>query len=316
MLRDSEDAEGEMSIETYLYRCDAYRSTTVSGIPNPLKAQPSPEVEAGNSHASVVGHTVMKSGYPGGDNPLRVVHVLLPNDIPAPTELCQIRNLIEVLFKRRDTSIDVGIVDLELTFRPVICPISPENPLVHAFEKARGVIVSILEESLASDWCLLAAFYLPHDNGKLEPAVTVLFIHGHGRTDRNWNSLSRLKWYVVRGADAASDPSDDQTHMDRWGSKPSDPITSRPEMEYAVAVDVRTTLKDIEALIGSLASDIDRANDTIEQRLLMGEAPRPRAYELLEITKTRLDEAKKERKIVNTMPHPMGESCFHLEGSF
>lgn len=87
-------------------------------------------------------------------------------------------------------------------------------------------------------------------------------------------------------------------------------------MEYAVAVDVRTTLKDIEALIGSLASDVDRANDTIEQRLLMGEAPRPRAYESLEITKTRLDEAKKEHKIVNTMPPPMAESCSYLEGPF
>lgn len=234
MLRDSEDAEGEMSIETYLYRCDACRSTTIPGIPNPLKAEPSPEVEAyinvlrggidqilkgnGISHASVVGHTVTKPGYPGGDNPLRVVHVLLPNDIPAPTELGQIRNLIEILFKRHDISIDVEIVDLELTFRPVICPISPENPLVHAFEKARGAIVSILEESPPSDWCLLSAFCLPRDNGKLEPAVTVLFIHDHGRTNHNWNSLSRLKWYVVRGADAASGPSDDQTHMDRWGT--------------------------------------------------------------------------------------------------
>lgn len=195
-----------MSIEEYLDRCDAYRSTTIPDLPYPLKIEPSPEIEATTSAlrgeideilektgiplSSVAGHTITKPGYPGRENPRHLVHVLLPNDVPIPNGLGSIRDKIQMLLRRHDISLDVEIVSLGLTFRPVLCPIPPEDLLVHVYERARGTIVVFWKKGsqVLGVWFPRFVFRTVTENSN-QPLLSLL-IHEHGQTGHSLRSAS------------------------------------------------------------------------------------------------------------------------------
>ncbi|WEW60053.1 hypothetical protein PRK78_005537 [Emydomyces testavorans] len=202
-LRDSEETDGDMTIEAYVLVMDPYRSATLQNpLPHPvfhakpnenLRQQIQPlytrmrqivSADREFEEISFALNTVTKPGYPGGDQPTQILFVNV-NDSgdgkygPLKDEL---RSLISA---SGFGNLDIEVLDPRKSFAPSLSPIDPRDPAVEKYKRCKEDLLEILREQIKRDWRMISLFRTGRQ-GKLKPAVVVMV---RPRAHHNWSGL-------------------------------------------------------------------------------------------------------------------------------
>ena len=186
-----------MTIETYLYRSDPFRATSVvTPLPYPIKASAaSNEAYAKIEPTSLVknilarhGHDQMfllqdvtKPGYPGGDVPVPTVRVPVYGEPPSDYQsFGQLKDeLRKFLVSKGLDDIHVEVFHFELAFQPSLFSIQPDDPAVGIFEAAAESILRLLHDSpVGSAWKLLSLFKIGQTEIEATPTILVTVAPG------------------------------------------------------------------------------------------------------------------------------------------
>lgn len=163
VIRGSEETEGDMTIENYLYKSDPYCSTSLPHpLPFPLMMEHAPYLEhriaplrdeirrilqrhGFPSTAGFIPYVATKPHYPGGDVLKNLLCVVLTPDGHTPSRLGAAKDeLLELLRRHGIDDMHVDIRNVGLYFRPSLFAISPHHPVVKANEQAKNQIITIL----------------------------------------------------------------------------------------------------------------------------------------------------------------------------
>ncbi|KAJ9316435.1 hypothetical protein DTO271D3_3240 [Paecilomyces variotii] len=204
-LRESDETNGWMSLERYLYRTDPYRSTTVTHpLPYPLSIEPANDaikrrisqyhthIEAILSDYGFHGpheidvNVVTKPGYPGGDQPVVALRINCWRAAVIPRVPGEARDRIYELLARNGISIDIEIVDSQNCFRPSLFAIKPDDQAVAPFEQARGRLIGVLTRELGERWSNLCLFNVGSFKEKATASIVVMVDPG---TNCDWSGL-------------------------------------------------------------------------------------------------------------------------------
>ncbi|KAJ9294415.1 hypothetical protein DTO271G3_6990 [Paecilomyces variotii] len=204
-LRESDETNGRMSLEQYLYRTDPYRSTTITHpLPYPLSIEPASDaikrrisqyhthIEAILSDHGFRGpheidvNVVTKPGYPGGDQPVLTLRINYWRDAVIPHVPGEARDRIYELLAQNGISIDIEIVDSQNCFRPSLFAIKPDDQAVAPFEQARGRLIDLLTRELGEKWRSLCLFNVGSVKEKATASIVVMVDPG---TNCDWWGL-------------------------------------------------------------------------------------------------------------------------------
>lgn len=211
-LRESEESEGEMSLEQYMHSFEHYRSVSVTTpLPLPTKRQDLPSLDEKirplhpRIQAIMRDHNLnvnsifrcarqSKPGYPGGDEPLDFFIIdLYPSNSNIP-RLGPIKDGIVRLFRQREIDAHVEIICKRYCHKPTVYFIAPTDPLVVAYEKAKDILVKILNQTLNKKWRLLCPFNVGSSRNQAQPMVVVLV---EPWTYANWSELRLQMMYQM-----------------------------------------------------------------------------------------------------------------------
>lgn len=178
-----------MSIEEFLVRSGPYRSTTVpSPWPYPIVETPAPSnvnrtIQAHKERICqiLVSHNfpseenlrlfvddVTKPGYPGGNRPVRVLHVVYYNNVRVPHRLGPAKDEIHALLRENGIrDIHVEIIIQNRTFRPSLSAIHLDHPAANAYMSAKQEIREHLLARLGRAWNFLSMLNVGLDNRKI-----------------------------------------------------------------------------------------------------------------------------------------------------
>ncbi|CAI7590498.1 unnamed protein product [Penicillium glandicola] len=357
LLRESEDTEGEMSIEQYIYRTNPFRSISFSN-PDPralkkeyLSIEEDPTKDLHREIHSVLDQHSLPSdslfhivkATLNGDQ-LHLLCVMISGDSSGLVRLGPIKeDLIQLLRQHNLSQLHVEVIDSDHFYYPALFPISAANGLVMAYENSKEEIVRLRRQSLGTQWQLCCPFNVGRDSHSAQPAL-VIFVKSSTKT--NWFQIrDRLVSQVSPVSDVEFLPEmghsigirgdknagtlggyvelrhDNQTHrglltnyhvirpspphelveaFDRFGISPLSPIAHQTTItvESLAKTDRDFTIANINSQLDSLESRKADLTSYIENRLLMGEAPRPSSQQQLETL-----EASEERYFrANRMP--------------
>ncbi|KAJ5090106.1 hypothetical protein N7532_008790 [Penicillium argentinense] len=205
LLRESEDNEGEMTLEAYLVRSDPYRSNTQANPwPLPLDGEHAPQIEHQILDLSDViqqilsSHgfpenlplrvcTVRKPEYPGGNVPINMLRVILTQDDYTPISFGPAKDAIRTLLRDRQIfDVHVEIINIDLCFNPSLFTISEDDPIVAAFVSTEEQIIAILHRGLRSKWRVLCPFNVGRSRREACPTIVV---YVDPCTSANWLGL-------------------------------------------------------------------------------------------------------------------------------
>lgn len=211
ILRESEDTDGELTIENYLCRSDPYRSTTLEDpwpYPTISTVASSEVTEAVEDHREEICRilsdhgfpsnfhlrveSITKPNYPRGDFPvtlLRVVFVHTP-PISVPSRLGPAKDQISDLLAQKGIPLDVEIVFSDLCFQPSLFAVDRRDPAAAVYEAAEFEIVNYIHSVLSRKWRLIPLFNVGRTKSKTTPAIVVLV---KPFTVANWSELIRMK---------------------------------------------------------------------------------------------------------------------------
>lgn len=203
-LRDSEESEGEMSLEQYMHSSEIYRSVSVtSPLPLPVKMETVPALEQKISplypeilaimrrHNLDVNSTfqcgkLSKPNYPRGDVPSNFFSVCLDNSDPNIPPLGPVKDQIVKLFRQHKVNSHVEVISGRLCHRPSVYFIASTHPLVIAYERTKRNIVELLNRTIGKEWRLLCPFNVGSTGAKAQPMIVVLV---EPWTRANWFEL-------------------------------------------------------------------------------------------------------------------------------
>lgn len=213
-LRESEETNGEMSLEQYLYRSDPYRSTSIAHpLPYPLTIKPAADSIRSNVsqyHTSILEilntygfsgecyisvDEVTKPNYPGGEKPTVILRIQYLHNAILPLVLGEARDHIHNMLLQNGVSLDIEIVDLQNCFQPSLFIIQPDDPTVGPYEEAREGLIQLLTRELSESWRTLCLFNVGSSESKAIAAI-VIFIDPQTYCD--WTSLQRSILQEVR----------------------------------------------------------------------------------------------------------------------
>lgn len=195
-LRRSEDTEGYLSIEEYLYRCDPYRSTSITEPwPYPVVSQPaSPaivqKVEACKSavlnilsehnfpntrpHLNFLVDDITKPGYPLGHQPITVLRLIYLRVESPPKRLGPTKDAVYNLIRQRGIlNVHVEIVFLDKCFRPSLFTVDKNDPTVAAYANVKYPIMRTVNAKLGTEWNLLGLFNVGLTKAATTRSITV-----------------------------------------------------------------------------------------------------------------------------------------------
>ncbi|KAL9104899.1 MAG: hypothetical protein Q9163_000216 [Psora crenata] len=187
-LQRTDDNEGEMSIEAFLYRCDDYRSTTArTAFPLPLLLEKAPEplanqLEFGSELRSEIlaqlrRHNIdpyelnfltqSKPGYPGGGNKaVSALHVSI--DVPdgeTTSQWSPAKRAVQSLLEDYGLSdIEVELQDPKRCSQPELLAIGPGHNSINQYESCRHEIVKYVDRELRDSWKAQSIFEVRADN--------------------------------------------------------------------------------------------------------------------------------------------------------
>lgn len=209
MLRESEDSSGNLTIEQYLYRSDAFRCTTLeapfplpvdrtslppNGLPQVLEnLLPHIRAEIGRLiKDQFTAHfvNVTKPGYPDGNVKRLTLAVKIYKGREEPTTWTKARSTLKnFLIKAGYPSIDVEIVDESRAFSPSVFPQSSKVPSTKAYESVRDNITGLLVKYLGWNWTCMSLFSVGSSTEDSVPSI-VVFVKPY--TSSDWQSLYRM----------------------------------------------------------------------------------------------------------------------------
>ncbi|KAJ5343643.1 uncharacterized protein N7506_003467 [Penicillium brevicompactum] len=203
-LRDSEGAEGEMSLEHYLQCVEVYRSTSITNrFPSPVKLEHLPFLESVlrplYPEVSSILHLhhlpgmkmyrcwrMTKPEYPRGDIPVDIFGVFLDGSSLNTSPLGPIKDQILNLFRRHNLNVHVEIANPKFCHRPSFFYIASDHPLVKAYDRVKDRIVAIITQSTGSDFNMICPFNVGPTAAKAQPTIVVLI---EPWTIANWYEL-------------------------------------------------------------------------------------------------------------------------------
>lgn len=167
--RESEDTDGEMTIEAYLYKSDPFRSTTVPDPwPYPVHDEQAPDQlrNAILRHHDqlrdiVISHwfpptfetsvvLITKPGYPDGLRPLQLVRIAFHGGVRG--SFGHLKDAIANLLNRKYSfRVHVEIVNVVAVFQPSIFPIKPNDPAVRVYNAIEGELLDMLNATWAKN---------------------------------------------------------------------------------------------------------------------------------------------------------------------
>ncbi|KAJ5126303.1 hypothetical protein N7526_008480 [Penicillium atrosanguineum] len=186
LLRDSEDAEGEMSLGKYIAACDPFRSSSmVDPLPYPVRVKYSERLDhtlrpiMSQIHNVLDFHefpattqvetiTAWKPGYPGGDREIDLLRVVLDDTNPSPLSFGPAKDdLIRILRHNNHPGIHTDAV-------------------VIAFERAKGKIIQALDRAIPQKWHVLCPYSVGRVESKALPAISIVV---EAETKADWFAL-------------------------------------------------------------------------------------------------------------------------------
>jgi hypothetical protein len=196
-MRESEETDGEMTLEQYLYRSDAYRASSFENpLPFPLKfEEPAPNfrlngrdirplmpeilsildrnsIKKENTCMSM--RKVSKPGYPGGETPLLALVLQINHSLQIRASWPQARDELRRVFCARGLSeVQVEIYDRELVFQPSLLLMKPNHRAIRSYEEKRSRLLEFTETVLGAQWVAMSVFGFSSGTSKAQPALVI-----------------------------------------------------------------------------------------------------------------------------------------------
>lgn len=211
-LQLTDNNEGDMSIETFIYRSDDYRSSTMR-VPLPLPLyleKPSARFSdllnadsklRGKIFAQLDLHFVYphvvefflqsKPGYPGsGDREVLALHIQvdMPDDA-GRREWSQAKRAVQPLLEDHNLmDAEVDIWDLTRCYQPVVLHIHPNDPYIELYELVRHQIVLHVNKELGRSWNSMC-IYRVRPNVKVASTTYDIVLTVNALTYYDWAAL-------------------------------------------------------------------------------------------------------------------------------
>ena len=200
-----------MTIESYLYRTDEYRSTTAS-IPFPLPLVPRRWPQALNerlTHDSELRsslfdylerHQVIvkemsfeilsKPGYPrGGSKPTVTLQIATEHpESNVSHQWSPSKRGCQAILDERNIEAEVQIIDPKRAFIPTLLPIHPQDPHIAAYKSFRGPLLSYVMSELGDRWSSLCIYAVEHNHNVGRTYQIVLMVPPF--TIHDWGSMT------------------------------------------------------------------------------------------------------------------------------
>ncbi|KAJ5907578.1 hypothetical protein N7495_000260 [Penicillium taxi] len=201
LLRESDETDGMISIEQYLYRGDPFRSTDMAvELPYPLILQSAPAeittkvtslyeqirdilLDHGFPDASYLQaavNTVTKLGYhwdPQTVLRLSFEYVGLEFVEPPtpPKRLGPARDAIVEFLKKNGVLIHVEIIFPDHAFMPCLFNLSPTDPTLSKYRPVQTWVLDYATRELPESWVSVSCFGVGRTKEKSTPSIVVLF---------------------------------------------------------------------------------------------------------------------------------------------
>ena len=220
-LRESEETEGEMPVEVYLYKSDPYRTSSFQvPLPLPFLAEDPPralQIDGGqirphvpamvdilknNSFERSQVHLNMKliskPGYPNGNakHLTLVVDVDQGVNIRTSTWTRARDELVRTFAKQGLPQVKVEMYDRDRAFMPSLFALRSQGPLIEAYEAVREKLLDRIESRLGSGWRAMSVFNLGPHSTTAKPTLVVFVQPG---LLRDWKSIEAELQHILRG---------------------------------------------------------------------------------------------------------------------
>ena len=214
ILRESEDASGELAIEDYLYRTDRYRSTTESQPPPLPIIRSTPDLATLEEFRTIWPavieklDSVMKGQYTchicdswkqgcyQENHKVTTCLVQLDRDPGVSPSWATIRNEIHSLLQRSGfKSVQVELLDPHKAFIPALFPQPPSTGSIRLYESVRDRLAALLFRFLGMSWVSMSLYRLGSSKNSAVPTI-VVFVRPFTYCD--WQHLEVVMNDVVK----------------------------------------------------------------------------------------------------------------------
>ena len=248
-LRESEETEGEMLLEAYLYRSDPYRKSSFQvPLPLPYLSEDPPSVLQLNGDRvrplvpAVIAilkensferdqlfikmALLSKPGYPNGN----VKHLALVINVNQGINISTIKwtrardEVVRLFATQGLPQVKVEMFDTERAFMPSLFPLHSQNPLVQAYEAVREKILDRLELRLGKGWRAVSVFNLGPQSTTAKPTVVIFVQPG---LLRNWKTIQVDIQHILRKT-----PGVQIEFLPGYVSDLPDELSSEPERSF------------------------------------------------------------------------------------
>ncbi|PGH26906.1 hypothetical protein AJ80_01489 [Polytolypa hystricis UAMH7299] len=221
LLRESEDTDGLMTVETYIYRSDPYRSSTMPNPPPWPLAFNDPPCDAlklvQDSYSTILailtrhGFTttdaairlkaVHKPGYPRSQDTTLLLQILFHSEVPR--HLGPAKDEIRDFFQHNSNSQDihVEIARSDLVFQPSMFAIDAEDENIAHYQHIKDDLVALLQRELGEFWRLLCLCLVGRTEKKALPTIVVM-VDSSAYAD--WSGLLYKMNLILRSQEKAT----------------------------------------------------------------------------------------------------------------
>lgn len=209
-LRESEETEGEITIETFLYRSDGFRSSSfLTPLPLPLKLEaPIADLQLDGSmfgplcleilsiledhsiheeKTHLAMRMVSKPGYSVG-TPVLTLIVEITQGLEIPTSAwSQVRDQLQDLLNTNGFEhVRVEMYDWDRAFMPSIFPLMPNHEAIPIYEHRRAGLLDCVRKELGKSWTMMSLFGFGLKHSTSKPALVIFVNRG---VIQDWKKL-------------------------------------------------------------------------------------------------------------------------------
>lgn len=191
--RQSREVSEELPIETYLYRCDPYRSSTVQHPwPYGVKVLDYPAIRSLIlAYKRDIRDTFIEHGFPADGSGVKLnfaVRRIFPPSQPASTvlsigiekdpvpdrDLSVVRDAVcDLLLSRKLNSVHVDIYDCDRRFYPRRFTIPSNHPVAIKYSEVEGDIVRLLRNKVDLPWHSVCLYQLGRNLDQAVPCIVI-----------------------------------------------------------------------------------------------------------------------------------------------
>lgn len=211
LLRSSEETNGDMTLETYIYNLDGYRCSSFrSPWPLPFVVEdPEPDLRTnGEKMNSLMPHirSILKNndvekqisqiqsallpklGYPGGEKKTLTLIIYVNQVAPFTASWADARDELRTMLNAQGLDMQIEILGRKRAFMPWLLPLKPNDSAVRTYEAKHKYLLMVVKNLMNSDWMAMSLFKLGSRSDPIKPALVVLVRPG---AVRNWSEISK-----------------------------------------------------------------------------------------------------------------------------